>query len=66
MASEVGYYEVAYGPEPGDCAQTFETIDTSATINSLNTGDTYYFTVRVTDSGGLTSEYPTEVSTTIN
>ena len=66
MATEVDYYEVAYGPEPGEYAQTFETINTSATINSLNNGDTYYFTVRVHDDGGLTSEYATEVSKTIN
>jgi len=66
MASEVDKYKVAYGTTSGDYPETLETSGTSARINSLPTGETYYFTVRVQDHNGLTSEYAPEVSVEVN
>ena len=66
MASEVDTYEVAYGSSSGDYTETLETSNTSARINSLPVGETYYFTVRIRDTNGLTSDYAPEVQAEVN
>ncbi|QIT56350.1 fibronectin type III domain-containing protein [Aquisalimonas sp. 2447] len=66
MASEVDHYEIAYGSSSDDYTETFETANTSARINSLPTGESYYFTVRVRDTSGLISEFAPEISATVD
>ena len=55
--SEVDRYEVAYGSEPGNFTKTVETTSTSITVNTLSTGESYHFAVRVFDNTGLPSQY---------
>ena len=66
MASEVEHYEVAYGSSSGDYTETLKTANTSVRINSLPVGETYYFTVRIRDTSGLTSEYAPEESAEVD
>ena len=68
-SSEVDRYIVQYRPEDGE----FQTVDsppeirsTSVDINTLTTGEKYYFRVQVRDNSGLVSQFSEEVSTVVN
>ena len=67
--SEVDRYIVQYRSEDGE----FQTVDsppeirdTSVDINTLTTGEKYYFRVQVRDNNGLVSDFSEEVSTVVN
>ena len=68
-SSEVDRYIVQYRAEDGE----FQTVDsppeirdTSVDINTLTTGEKYYFRVQVRDNNGLVSDFSEEVSTVVN
>lgn len=64
MASEIDRYEVFYGATSGDYEESFDTLNTSTEVASLDQG-TYYFAVKVYDTDGLASEFSEEVSTIV-
>ena len=66
-AADVSHYEVAYGTESGDLTESVTDVkEPSVYINTLQSGETYYFAVRVFDHDGLASQYSEEVSTVVN
>lgn len=67
LESEVSHYEVAYGKESGEYTEVIEDLRNDSTrINSLTSGEEYYFTVRVFDQNGLVSEFSEEQSTIVD
>ncbi|MEX0729887.1 MAG: fibronectin type III domain-containing protein [Aquisalimonadaceae bacterium] len=64
--SDIDGYEVHYGTKSGNYTQKIETKDNEATVSSLQSGKTYYFAVKATDSSGNSSNFSQEKSTKIN
>ncbi|MCG7199479.1 fibronectin type III domain-containing protein [Marinobacter pelagius] len=65
--SEIDYYVISYGTSTGSLDQTVRVSgsETSYTIEGLDQG-TWYFTIRVVDSSGVSSDDSSPVSYTVN
>ncbi|WP_200375152.1 PKD domain-containing protein [Thiocystis violacea] len=62
----VAFYEVHYGMESGNYSSNYRTTATSASIEGLNPGATYYFAARACDQASTQcSDYSNELAITI-
>ncbi|MBU1235701.1 MAG: fibronectin type III domain-containing protein [Gammaproteobacteria bacterium] len=63
VATNLAGYRIHYGTSPGSYQQVVSTgSSTSHTLNGLNSGTRYYFSVTAVDTSGAESGYSNEVS----